>query len=274
MKRAKRIFVMSDTHFCPPGMGGNGGHDEAALATCLKAVEVIRPDEFIHIGDLGEWESCSAWKFKGGRKKPPLDYILRELQLEVEFNNKMLDRIDMVLASAGCKKRTLIEGNHETRVRRMLAESELALEHYALPKQLKLRARGWAWSPYGKFLKRGKLRFYHGGHYPSIHHAYQTATKCAASVMYGDRHDIQAVTVPSLEGPHAGFSIGCLCKLTKDFLGGLQVNWQHAFAVVLLRPNGTFLAEIHRIQDGWANVEGCEIQDGKPVLRRPRKVSA
>jgi hypothetical protein len=271
MKRAKRIFVMADTHFCPPGVDDlNGGHDEAAFKTALKAIEVIRPDEFIHVGDVGEWASVSAWEFKI-RKKPPLAYLLKDLDKEVAWNNKMMDRIDAALDKVGCKKRTLIEGNHETRIRRMLADYSLALEIYAPEKVLKLRQRGWSFVPFGQFLRRGKLRLYHGGHFSTVHHAYNTALKSGCSVMYGDRHDIQSVTVPSIEGAHAGFCIGCLCKLSKDFLQGRKVNWQHGFAVVLLRPNGKFLAEIHRIQDGWACVEGREIQDGKLVAGRPRK---
>lgn len=51
MKRSHTIFVMPDTHFGLPDAGGNGGHDEAAFATALKALELLRPDEFIHIGD-------------------------------------------------------------------------------------------------------------------------------------------------------------------------------------------------------------------------------
>jgi len=262
MTRAKKIFVMPDTHFGPEDSDGNGGHDEPAFATALAAIKILKPDEFIHIGDVGEWNSCSHWRYRR-RKRPPLDYTLGELDVDLFYVNMHMDRIDKVLNAVRCRKRHLIEGNHEVWVREMVGESKLAGEHYALPKQLGLEGRGWTWSPYGEYLKRGKLRLYHGGHYTTIHHAYQHALRCGASIMYGHTHDVQAVTVPSVEGPHGGYCIGCLAKLEKGFLKGRSTNWQHAFACVWLKKNGEFKVETYRIEGGWTVVNGREIQSGK-----------
>ena len=105
----------------------------------------------------------------------------------------------------------------------------------------------------------------------SIHHAYTHAVKCGCSIMYGHTHDIQAVTVPSVEGPHAGISIGCLCEKEKGFLKGRLTNWQHAFATVRLREDGNFLPTIYRIEEGWTVVNGRDIENGKLAPGRPRK---
>jgi hypothetical protein len=270
VKRSHTIFIMPDTHFGLAGVSGNGGHDERAFRTALKAIEVLRPDEFIHLGDIGEWDSVSPWQFTR-RKRPDLEITLERLDKDLKEVNVQFDRIQEALTEAGCTQRLLIEGNHEIWVRQMVSEVGLVADHYDLRKQLRLADRGFGWSPYGDYVKRGKLRLYHGGHYTSIHHAYQHATKCGASIGYGHTHDVQYVTVPSVEGPHLGVSFGCLCEMEKGFLKGRLTNWQHAFGVIYLQENGEFNVDIRRIEAGWTTINGREIRDGKLLAGRPRK---
>ena len=261
---------MPDTHFGEPKVSQNGGHDEGAFRTALKAIEVIRPDEFIHIGDIGEWDSCSPWQFKR-RQRPPLQITLDRLNQDLTLVNREFDRICEVLDEVGCEKRTLIEGNHEIWVKEMCSEMDLVREHYAMEKVLRLEERGFDWAPYGQYVKRGKIRLYHGGHYTTVHHAFAHATKCGASMGYGHTHDVQYVTVPSVEGPHLGVSFGCLCDLDKAFLRGRLTNWQHAFGIIYLQENGEFNVDVRRIEAGWVAVNGREIRDGKLLAGRPRK---
>lgn len=270
MKKSKRIFIMPDTHFGPPDRAGNGGHDERAFLTALKAIEIIRPDAFVHIGDIGEWESCSPWRYSR-RRRPPLEYVLRDLEGDLQVVNGQFDRIVDVLDKVGCEERLLIEGNHELWVRTMVEEMELVADHYDLRKQLRLEDRGFEWASYGEFVQFGHLRLYHGGHYSNIHHAFTHATKCGASIGYGHTHDVQYVTVPSVEGPHGAWSFGCLCQMDKGFLKGRLTNWQHAFGVVYLQPSGIFKVDIHRIEEGWTTVNGREIFGGKLLAGRPAR---
>ncbi len=272
-KRSKRILVMFDPHF---GVldEGHEGHDEAAIRTFLKAIPIIRPDEYICGGDVGEWQSCSPWQFKR-RKRPPLDYTLERLDRDLIVVNNQMDRIDAALTEVGCAERTLIEGNHEVWVRDMVGEVGIVGDAYDLSKQLHLGDRGYApkMIPFGEFIHRGKLALYHGGHYVSQHHAAAHATKCGHSIMYGHVHDVQAATVPSMMGPHGAYSMGCCCYLPKGFLKGRLTNWQHAFGVVNLREDGTFLVTTYRIQDGWTVVQGKEITGGKlQAGRSPKEI--
>ena len=50
-------------------------HSQPAVNVVLKAIEQVKPDVFINLGDVGEWESVSAWKYKK-IKQPPLEYQL------------------------------------------------------------------------------------------------------------------------------------------------------------------------------------------------------
>ena len=54
----KRAIVIPDQHFPI--------HDQKAVNVVLQAIEMIQPDAFINLGDVGEWESVSAWRWVGG----------------------------------------------------------------------------------------------------------------------------------------------------------------------------------------------------------------
>ena len=100
----KRAIIVPDQHFPI--------HDESAVKVVLKAIEFVKPDIFINLGDVGEWESVSAWKYKR-RKRPPLEYQLKEMVKEIKEVNKCIDRFDKVLDKIKCKERYILAGNHD-----------------------------------------------------------------------------------------------------------------------------------------------------------------
>jgi len=70
----KRAIVTPDKHF---------PYEDKPAINCLnKAIEIVKPDVYIDLGDVGEWESFSHWKWKR-KKKPPLEYILPTLEKDV-----------------------------------------------------------------------------------------------------------------------------------------------------------------------------------------------
>ena len=71
----RRVIVTPDKHFPL--------HDEPAINVVCKAIEMIQPDAYIDLGDVGEWGAFSAWKWKR-KTKPPLEYIVPELDKDVE----------------------------------------------------------------------------------------------------------------------------------------------------------------------------------------------
>ena len=86
----KRVIVTPDKHFPL--------HDQPAINCVLRAIEIVKPNYFIHLGDVIEGESVSHWKYKR-RKRPPIEFILPEIDEEIKEGNKGLDRIDKVLKS-------------------------------------------------------------------------------------------------------------------------------------------------------------------------------
>ena len=71
----KRAVIIPDQHFPL--------HDQSAVNVALQGLELIKPDIFINLGDVGEWDSVSAWKYKKV-KHPPLEFQLPLIDEEIE----------------------------------------------------------------------------------------------------------------------------------------------------------------------------------------------
>ena len=39
-------------------------HDKRALSVVKQAIKIVKPDIYVDLGDLGEWASCSRFKWK------------------------------------------------------------------------------------------------------------------------------------------------------------------------------------------------------------------
>ena len=99
-----RIIVTPDKHFPL--------HDKKAIRVVCKAIELVKPDSYIDLGDTGEWELFSNHYWRD-REKPPLEVLIPMLKKEVSKVNKGMDVIDKSLDKVNCKKRYFIQGNHE-----------------------------------------------------------------------------------------------------------------------------------------------------------------
>ena len=221
-------------------------------------------DGHIDLGDIGEWTSCSPWKYKR-RKRPPTKEVFHNLQQDLTAVNGLLDEMDVAFANAGTKKKILLEGNHEIWVDHMVEEwqdvlADLARPDLCLEQMLKLKKRGIAYVPYGDYVKLGQLYLYHGGHFGGVHHAAAHLRGLSASIMYGHYHDYQVAKTGLLgKGLHAAWCIGSLCKPRKPFMRGRPTNWSHNFAIVHVEKGGLFHVDVVEIFDGVCYVHGKKI---------------
>ena len=88
MKLKKRGIIIPDTH--------HPLHDDAAVNCVVQAIRKIKPDVCVNLGDIGEWESVSAWRYKD-KKLPPLEYQLPLINEDIKLVNEGLDVWDNVL---------------------------------------------------------------------------------------------------------------------------------------------------------------------------------
>lgn len=254
----KKAFILSDQHYSIPG-SKEGGVDPKAESCALQALELVKPDIFVNIGDIGEWESASHWQWKRV-KRPPLEYQLKELDKEAEVVNAEMDKWDNLLAKVGCKEKHLCIGNHDEWVNHLVIEHPYLKNEYSFDKLMKLKDRKFKWYPYGDYFKLGKLALYHGGHFVGKYHAHRHVMELGHNVIYGHTHDQQTAKIPTLGGFRGAWSIGCISKMDKPFLKGRPTNWSHNFAIVHFLEGGKFNVEMVEILNGVAHVWGKKLK--------------
>jgi len=251
------VFFLPDQHYAPLG-DGEGGVDRKAESCALQAIQHVKPDAFVNLGDVGEWSSVSPWRYKK-IKRPPLAYVCADLKKDIEAVNAGLDKHDKVLDEVGCKERHLIEGNHEIWVDNFCVEYP-DMPQFQIETALRLNERGYQYHPYGEYVPFGNLWAYHGGHWSTKYHSARHIQELGASVIYGHYHDQQTSKAPTLGGYHGAWSIGCICEKDKMFNRGRPVRWSHNFAVVHLEKDGTFHVDVVEIYDGVCYVWGKRIR--------------
>lgn len=257
-------IVTPDKHAAPPE-DPEGGIDPWAVSCALQAIELVKPDGHIDLGDIGEWTSVSPWKYKR-RKRPGVARTIDNLNEDVEYVGMVLDDIDEACKTAGTKKKILLQGNHELWVDNMVDEwkdllGDVARSDLSLQQMLRLTERDIAYVKYGDYIRLGNLFLYHGGHFGGQYHAAAHLRNLSASVMYGHYHDYQVAKTGLLgKGLHAAWSIGMLCKPRKPFMRGKPANWSHNFAVVHVEKDGMFHVEVVEIFNGTCYVQGKKVK--------------
>jgi hypothetical protein len=252
-----------DQHNAPAG-DPNGGVDPAAVSCMAQAIQIVKPNLYGDLGDIGEWSSVSPWN-KSRQKRPDMAKTIDALYDDLEAVAAGQDLIDGVLDEVGCKRKIQFQGNHEVWIDNMLGEWREQLGRLMAPdmtteKLMGLKERGYAYVPYGDYASLGKLNIYHGGHFGGQHHANAHVANLSASVLYAHHHSYQVAKRALLgKGVHAAWCMGFLGKPRKPFMKGRPTNWSHNFAIVHVEKGGRFHMEPVEIFEGVCYVYGRKI---------------
>ena len=222
----------------------------------VKAINLVKPSIYIDLGDTGEWESVSMWKWKR-KKQPPLEHMIPDIEKEIIAVNNGMDIIDEALDNVKCDERHFTEGNHDNWLNRFV-ERYPYLPQYRLKNAIKLEERGYTYHPFGKFLKIGKMHFYHGHQYGGMYHTANHLRKLGCNVMYGHWHDLQHMTATHMDGPKSAWSLGCLKDMSTEanaWLDNRNHNWAHAFAIIDFYGDD-FTVDVVQIIDGKCSIWG------------------
>tara|TARA_Y100001938_G_scaffold149732_1_gene237694 strand:- start:723 stop:1502 length:780 start_codon:yes stop_codon:yes gene_type:complete len=245
----KRVIVTPDKHFPL--------HDQKAINCVKRTIEIVKPDAYIDLGDVGEFHAFSAWRFKR-KRKPPLEYLIVDFTKDLEDVNKGMDQIDESLDKVKCKEKYFTEGNHDNWLN-MCVEMYPYIPKFKFANAVNLKDRGYKYYPFGKHLKLGKLYFYHGHQYGGQYHTANHLRKLGCNIMYGHWHDLQHMTATHMDGPKAAWSIGCLKDMNpkaNDWLDNRSINWAHAFAIVDFYKGGLFTVHVIQIINGKTSLWG------------------
>ena len=252
----KRAIVTPDKHFPYADM--------PAINCLTKVIELVKPEIYIDLGDVGEWEAFSHWKFKR-KKAPPLEFLIKDFDKDVEDVNQGMDIIDEALDKVNCVDKYITEGNHDNWLNQAV-EKYPYIPQYKFANAVKLKERGYTYYPFGKHLKLGKLYYYHGHQYGGQYHTSNHLRKLGCNIMYGHWHDLQQMSATHMDGPKSAWSIGCLKDMTSEknsWLDNRRINWAHAFAIVEYYERGKFTVHPVQIINGKTSVWGQLINGNK-----------
>lgn len=204
-------------------------HDVPAVNAWLAWLRDVRPDEIMLGGDIAEMGSCSM---HGGVANPAA------LMDDIAALNAFLDDVQ---AASPTSKVTFLEGNHCTRLKRIVVSNLPTFDGAIdIPTLCRLKERGIAWHTYGQLVQRGKLRFTHGV-YCNEHHAAQHLRRFGCSIVYGHthRHAVYTRATADME-MQAAFGMPSMRTLDPEWTHGGPTGWGHGFGMFYVLPDGSF----------------------------------
>ena len=213
--------------------------DDLSLNALERYMADSRFDEVIYIGDLLDFAQIS--KFNKGSPQEESRLVSDDYKIA----GKILDRhISIIKKNNRKAKFTLLEGNHEERIERWLAQNPQVKGLVEVEVGLKLGERGikWvrAWSK-GELYKIGKAYFTHGL-YTNQYHAQKMVNNYGVNIYYGHTHDHQSFSkvLKGKDKTIEGMSLGCVCEYDQSYMQGRPSSWQQGFGVFYFDRNTGF----------------------------------
>jgi hypothetical protein len=146
-------------------------------------------------------------------------------------------------------------GNHEMRLERWLmvkAPEILDCEEFRLDILLEFAKHHVILIDKYTVIKAGNLNIIHGHEYKGaggVYPAKYIYGKSKVNTICGHYHRSSTYLDKNMDGHyHGGFSTGCLCELSPDYMP--YNEWVHGFAVVTMKPGGNFSVQNLTIENG------------------------
>jgi len=235
-------------------------HDPLALATALAAINKLRPDAVLIMGD---WFDC--YEISDFTKSPERLYTFDD---ELRIGNELLDRV----SAMGVKRVVFLEGNHENRLPRYLAKR--APELYSMlnmRKLAKIDERGWEWIPYESAVTIGKLHFSHEWGQSGKYAAQRALASTGRCTIAGHNHRADISYGGTVDGErHVAATLGWLGDYDQLAFSykkkwAARVEWIHGLGAIAWDATGRGQVDFCPIIDGTALVWG-QLINGRGML--------
>lgn len=231
----KKILILSDIHF--------PYHNAAALKTAIKYGIEQEVDCIILNGDILDFYQLSDFS-----KDPSKPTMRKELELGRWFLNEL--RLAFPKAQIYYKI-----GNHEMRLERWLkvkAPEFIDSDEFRLDILLEFAKHHVILIDKYTVIKAGNLNIIHGHEYRGaggVYPAKYIYNKSKVNTICGHYHRSSTYLDKNMDGHyHGGFSTGCLCELSPDYMP--YNEWVHGFAVVTMKKDGNFSVQNLTIDNG------------------------
>lgn len=223
--------------------------DELVWKTILAAVREMRPDIVVIIGDF-----CDFYSVSFHAKDPARGSKLRA---ELDYCNDALNE----LSALGVERVIYVEGNHENRLARWVAERAPELfRMLTVQELLGIEKRGWEWVPYKSWITIGKMSYTHDVERCGINAGRQSLIDFGGNLTFGHSHRGSTTYVGTLEdGQHVCLNVGHGSDYTKvDYRNQARAkrDWQHGFGWQVQTSDGATWCQFVPILSGRCVVDG------------------
>ena len=231
----KKILILSDIHF--------PYHNAAALRAAIKYGLEQGVDCIILNGDILDFYALSD--FSKDPSKP-------KFRKEIELGKWFLNELRRAFPKAQIYYKI---GNHEMRLERYLqvkAPEIFDTDEFRLDILLEFNKHHVILIDKYTVIKAGNLNIIHGHEYKGaggVYPAKYIYSKSKVNTICGHYHRSSTYLDKNMDGHyHGGFSTGCLCELSPDYMP--YNEWVHGFAVVTMKPGGNFSVQNLTIDNG------------------------
>ena len=231
----KKILVLSDIHF--------PYHNVKALRAAIAYGVKEGVDCIILNGDILDFYALSD--FSKDPSKP-------KFRQEIKLGKWFLNELRMAFPKAQIYYKI---GNHEMRLERYLmvkAPEILDCEEFRLEILLEFAKHHVILIDKYTVIKAGNLNIIHGHEYKGaggVYPAKYIYGKSKVNTLCGHYHRSSTYVDKNMNSEYnGGFSTGCLCELSPDYLP--YNEWIHGFAVVTMKSGGNFSVQNLTIENG------------------------
>lgn len=195
-------------------------HNWDAVQLAFKVMDRVQPDITVQVGDMLDGYHLSRFDHD-----PDLKHVT--LAEEAKYGRQFIRNVQRRTAVA-----KFLEGNHEERLRRVLAKvPELHSTHPSMRELLELDD----YVPYRSEYVVGKCHFVHDLGPAGVNALRQTVEAAGYNVVFGHTHQLGAVYDGNLSGDrHVGLNVGYLANPDKATYAPprARARWQHGLGYI------------------------------------------
>lgn len=228
--RLKRVLHVPDCHIPM--------HNKQAWALFMDIAKQLNPDMLVVHGDFFDFYSVSRHD-----KNVSLDF--KTFKDEMQECRDLLG--DLLAVCRSVRRPIFLEGNHELRLQRYIAEKAPKLSGIYETREILGIVEPWLYLPYGQagHYKIGKLMCTHGslaGENPAA----SMVKKYRSSVAFGHVHKLQEYHITNIHGQDfIGLAIGWLGdeRRAAEYMKSVT-DWSLGFLITYHKENGDFFHQL------------------------------
>lgn len=231
-----KTIVVGDEHVGP-------GQNLRRATWLARFIDDIKPNRVVHIGDMGTFDSLSAWD-KDKRKKMEGRRYTRDIQALNDYVSRLHE------GAYQNHENILLEGNHEDRIARYIDYNPVMDGQLDYANHIGIKDK-WKIVPYREYYKYNGISF---THVPIMENGKPVSGKlataralevCRDSIVFGHTHRLDYVATHRHGQTHLqeSLNVGCYFEHIDDYAKGSVTSYWRGLVVLDHYTYGRFAFE-------------------------------